>query len=109
MAWQAVVPQVPFMQSMAQQSLLPEHICPLGLQVGVGALHDPAVHVLLQHSLFFVQLVPLPEHAADSQVPMTQSLLQQSLLFAQVPPMLAHMGCAQVPLVQVPLQQSLEP
>jgi hypothetical protein len=107
LAWHAVVPQVPFMQSMAQQSVLPEHICPLGLQVGLGALHEPEVHVLLQHSLFFVQLVPLLEHAADWHVPMTQSLLQQSLLEWQLPPTFAHMGCAQVPLVQVPLQQSL--
>ena len=95
------------MQSMAQQSVLAVHAAPSALHIGVGAAQLPAVHVLVQHSLFFVQLVPLLEHAADWHVPMTQSLLQQSLLEWQLPPTFAHMGCAQVPLVQVPLQQSL--
>ncbi len=104
-----VVPQTLFLQFMSQQSVLVVHAAPSALHVGVGAAQLPAVHVLVQHSLFFVQAVPLLEHAADWQVPMTQSLLQQSLLFMQLPPTLAHMGCAQVPPVQVPLQQSLEP
>jgi hypothetical protein len=104
-----VVPQTPFMQSLLQQSVLVEHVWPSGLHVGVGALHVPEVHVLLQHSLFLVQVAPLLEHDADWQVPDTQSLLQQSALALQLPPMPAHAGCAQVPLVHVPLQQSLAP
>ena len=79
------------------------------MHIGTGATHDPLLQSLLQHSLFFVQLVPSAEQAADDwQLPLTQSLLQQSLLALQLAPTLAHMGWAHVPLVHVPLQQSLE-
>ena len=104
-----VVPQTLFLQFMSQQSVLVVHAAPSALHIGVGAAQLPAVQVLVQHSLFFVQAVPLLAHAADWQLPMTQSLLQQSLLFMQLPPMPAHVGCAHVPPVHVPLQQSLEP
>ncbi len=104
-----VVPQTPFLQSLLQQSVLTLHIWPSGLQVGVGGLHVPELHELLQHSLFFVQVVPSAEHEDDWQVPDTQSLLQQSVLAMQVPPIPAHMGWAHVPPVHVPLQQSLAP
>jgi hypothetical protein len=79
------------------------------LHVGVGATQDPLLQSLLQHSLFFVQLDPFGEQAADEwHVPLTQSLLQQSVLFEQLAPWLAHVGCAHVPLAHVPLQQSPE-
>lgn len=97
------------MQSCLQQSAFVEHVCPSGLHVGAGAAHVPLLQSLLQHSLFFVQLMPFEEQAADDwQVPLTQSLLQQSLLALQLDPTLAHMGWAHVPLLHVPLQQSLE-
>ena len=100
---------MPLAQSILQQSELVEHVCPSGLHEGAGAVHVPLLQSLLQHSLFFVQLMPSAEQAAeDWQVPLTQSLLQQSLLAVQLAPTLAHMGCAHVPLVHVPLQQSLE-
>jgi hypothetical protein len=79
------------------------------LHVGAGATHVPLLQSLLQHSLFFVQLAPFAEQAADDwHVPLTQSLLQQSALPEQVAPWLAQVGWAHVPLVHVPLQQSLE-
>jgi hypothetical protein len=79
------------------------------LHVGVGATHVPLLQSLLQHSLFFVQLDPFEEQAADDwHVPLTQSLLQQSVPLEQLAPWLLHMGCAHVPLVHVPLQHSLE-
>ena len=79
------------------------------MHIGTGATHDPLLQSLLQHSLFFVQLAPFAEQAADDwHVPLTQSLLQQSALLEQLAPWLAHVGCAHVPLVHVPLQQSLE-
>jgi hypothetical protein len=105
--WHFVVPQTPFAQSLLQQSVLAVHFCPSGLHVDAGGPHVPELHELLQHSLFFVQLVPSLEHEADWHVPDTQSLLQQSVLALQLPPMPAHVGCAQVPPVHAPLQQSL--
>ena len=79
------------------------------MHIGTGATHVPLLQSLLQHSLFFVQLEPFAEQAAeDSHVPLTQSLLQQSALLEQLAPWFAHVGCAHVPLVHVPLQQSLE-
>ena len=103
------VPHLPLMQSCLQQSELEVHVCPSGLHVGVGATQEPLLQSLLQHSLFFVQLEPFDEHAAeDWQVPSTQSLLQQSVLELQLAPTLAHTGCAHLPLVHAPLQQSLD-
>jgi hypothetical protein len=104
----ALVPHVPFAQSLLQQSVLVVQVWPSGLHVGAGAAQAPPVQVLLQHSLPLEQLWPLAEHDDVWHVPETQSLLQQSPLPEQLAPRLAHEGWPQVPLVQLPLQQSLE-
>jgi hypothetical protein len=57
-AWHIPVPQVPFMQSFLQQSVLVEHICPSGLHVGGGMPHVPLLHALLQQSPATLQLEP---------------------------------------------------
>jgi hypothetical protein len=93
---------------MSQQSVLAAHVAPLALQVGVGAVHEPAVHALEQQLLEVVQLCPFSLQVVGvSHIPPTQSWLQQATLVAQVPPVAVHDGWAHEPPVQVLEQQSL--
>jgi hypothetical protein len=86
--WHVLLPHVPPVQTLLQQSDAWRHVMPAALQ----APHEPPMHVMLQHSDAVAHVAPPALHDDLPHIPIWQMALQQSLVFVHGMPSSAHVA-----------------